>query len=271
MSRKKRKELFKSKQNHEFDKAEMSLYEEVTLMKPFRRKTLVLIGASGAARRSLKNRILQAFPDQFGAPLPHTSRPKRPEEDSGLRYWFVDREDMEVSVKRHQFLEYGEHNGHLYGTKLDSIHSIIDDGLTCILDPSPRSLKQLRNSSEFMPFIVFLAAPGLDEMKHVYDNHRVTNAMISSSKNLSTFERNSSIRNSSKRANQTLASMSSLYVEEDVMKNLDESARLQRAFENYFDLVVVNETHDQTFRQVMEAWNALTVMDQWVPSTWVYS
>ena len=51
----------------------------------------------------------------------------------------------------------------------------------------------------------------------------------------------------------------------------DESARLQRAFENYFDLVVVNETHDQTFRQVMEAWNALTVMDQWVPSTWVYS
>ena len=59
MSRKKRKELFKSKQNHEFDKAEMSLYEEVTLMKPFRRKTLVLIGASGAARRSLKNRILQ--------------------------------------------------------------------------------------------------------------------------------------------------------------------------------------------------------------------
>ena len=59
VSRKKRKELFKSKQNHEFDKAEMSLYEEVTLMKPFRRKTLVLIGASGAARRSLKNRILQ--------------------------------------------------------------------------------------------------------------------------------------------------------------------------------------------------------------------
>ena len=92
MSRKKRKELFKSKQNHEFDKAELSLYEEVTLMKPFRRKTLVLIGASGAARRSLKHRILQAFPDQFGSPLPHTSRPKRPEEDSGIRYWFVDRE-----------------------------------------------------------------------------------------------------------------------------------------------------------------------------------
>ena len=106
--RKKRKEIFKSKQNHEYDKAELSMYEEVTLMKPFRRKTLVLIGASGVARRSLKQKILNADPDQFASPLPHTSRPKRPEEDSGQRYWFVDREDMEYSIRNHEFLEYGE-------------------------------------------------------------------------------------------------------------------------------------------------------------------
>ena len=37
-SRKKRKSLFRSKANADFDKAELSLYEEVTLMKPFRRK-----------------------------------------------------------------------------------------------------------------------------------------------------------------------------------------------------------------------------------------
>ena len=47
-------------------------------MKPFRRKTLVLIDASGAARSTIKHRMLNADPDQFAAPLPHTSRPKRP-------------------------------------------------------------------------------------------------------------------------------------------------------------------------------------------------
>ena len=104
----KRKEIFKSKQNHEFDKAELAMYEEVTLMKPFRRKTLVLIGASGVARRSLKQKILNSDPDQFASPLPHTSRPKRAEEDSGIRYWFVDREDMEYSIRNHEFLEHGE-------------------------------------------------------------------------------------------------------------------------------------------------------------------
>jgi guanylate kinase len=202
---------------------------------------------------------------------------------------------MEYGIKNHEFLEYGELNGNLYGTKLDSIRAIVDDGKTCILDSSPQSLKLLRNSSEFMPFVVFLAAPGMDEMRHVYDNLRVTNSMISAGKNISTFERNSSIRlvifsytyilylyilddnpqmcvyrYSSRRA-RTMESLTSLYAEEDVVKNLEESARLQRAFANYFDLVIINDSHDQTFREVMDAWLALSVMDQWVPSTWVYS
>jgi hypothetical protein len=52
------------------------------------------------------------------------------EEDNGVRYWFVDREDMEWGIKNHEFLEYGEHNGNLYGTKLDSVRAIIDEGKT---------------------------------------------------------------------------------------------------------------------------------------------
>ena len=63
-SRKKKKGFFRSKANTEHDKAELALYEEVTLMKPFRRKTLILIGASGSARRALKHRIINSDPDQ---------------------------------------------------------------------------------------------------------------------------------------------------------------------------------------------------------------
>ena len=82
----------------------------------------------------------------------------------------------------------------ILGTKLDSVRAMIDEGRTCVLDASPQSLKLLRNSSEFMPFVVFLSAPGLDEMRHVYDNMRVTNSMMNTGKSMSTFERTSSIR-----------------------------------------------------------------------------
>ena len=76
---------------------------------------------------------------------------------------------MEYGIKNHEFLEYGELNSNLYGIKLDSVRSTIDDGRTAVLDVSPQSLKMLRNSSEFMPFVVFLAAPGMEEMGHVYE------------------------------------------------------------------------------------------------------
>ena len=92
------------------------------------------------------------------------------------------------------FLHFDSYTNLISGTKLDSVRAIIDEGKTCVLDASPQSLKLLRNSSEFMPFVVFLSAPRLDEMRHVYDNLRVTNSMMNAGKSMSTFERTSSIR-----------------------------------------------------------------------------
>lgn len=62
--------MYQSKQNSEFDKAELALYEEVTRMPPFRRKTLALIGCHGVGRRTLKNRLINSDPEKFGAVVP---------------------------------------------------------------------------------------------------------------------------------------------------------------------------------------------------------
>lgn len=57
-----------------------------------------------------------------------TSRPPRALEENGKGYWFIDREDFEDEVRVNNFLEYGEHNGNLYGTHLDSIRNVIKEG-----------------------------------------------------------------------------------------------------------------------------------------------
>lgn len=54
----------------EFDKAELLLYEEVARMPPFERKTLVLLGAQGVGRRTMKNRLIREDPSKFGTPVP---------------------------------------------------------------------------------------------------------------------------------------------------------------------------------------------------------
>lgn len=40
----------------------------------------------------------------------------------------MEREDMDQEIKENRFLEYGEHNGNLYGTHLDSIRDCIKQG-----------------------------------------------------------------------------------------------------------------------------------------------
>jgi len=269
-AKKKKKNLYQSRGNGAFDKAELSLYEEVVKLPPFKRKSLVLIGANGVGRRTLKGKLLDRNPERFAAPIPHTSRPKRNEEDNGFRFWFVDREDLEMSVRKHEMLEYGEYQGDLYGTKLDSVREVIDQGRMCVLDSSPTALKLLHNSNEFMPYVVFLAAPGMEEMKHLYENGKMASAIMASQRSLTNFEKNSSIRHSTRRG-RTLDSMSGMYVEEDVVKNLEESAKLQRAYANFFDLIVVNESWEDTYIKIMNGLDDVENEPSWVPAKWVYS
>lgn len=54
----------------EFDRHELRIYEEVAKVPPFRRKTLVLIGAQGVGRRSLKNKLMVSDPQRYGTTVP---------------------------------------------------------------------------------------------------------------------------------------------------------------------------------------------------------
>lgn len=70
IARKKKKCIYTAKQNAEFDRAELVLYEEVTRMQPFSRKTLILVGTNGVGRRTLKNRLMNSDPYRYGTVIP---------------------------------------------------------------------------------------------------------------------------------------------------------------------------------------------------------
>lgn len=50
---------------------------------------------------------------------------------------------MEKDIKESRYLEHGEYDGNLYGTKIDSIHEVVDMGRTCILDVNPQVSSKL--------------------------------------------------------------------------------------------------------------------------------
>ncbi|KAJ8251820.1 hypothetical protein GJAV_G00225780 [Gymnothorax javanicus] len=68
--KKKKKMMYLTTKNAEFDRHELLIYEEVAKMPPFRRKCLVLIGAQGVGRRSLKNKLLVSDQLRYGTTIP---------------------------------------------------------------------------------------------------------------------------------------------------------------------------------------------------------
>lgn len=69
--------------------------------------------------------------------LDTTREPKDGEED-GKNYLFVSAEDMLADIEAKKYLEYGTHQGAMYGTKLDTIRDNLNQGLTAILDVEPQ-------------------------------------------------------------------------------------------------------------------------------------
>ena len=64
------------------------------------------------------------------------------------------------------FIFAGSHEEAMYGTKLETIRKIHAEGRVAILDVEPQALKMLR-TSEFAPYVVFIAAPQITNLADV--------------------------------------------------------------------------------------------------------
>lgn len=176
-SMKKRKIMYSTQKNADYDRHSVPIYEELARMPPFQRKTMVLVGSDNTGKDSLVSKLLTKDPDRLATPMPHTSRRPRDGEDSGQGYWFAkSRKEMEDEFLQGKYLEFGEYEGNLYGTKLDSVRAVMRSGKTCVLSIHPQSLKSIR-TPEFMPFVVFVTnedemASDKSDSRTMYDDYR---------------------------------------------------------------------------------------------------
>ncbi|XP_059356222.1 peripheral plasma membrane protein CASK isoform X13 [Carassius carassius] len=152
------KDKYLAKHNAVFDQLDLVTYEEVVKLPAFKRKTLVLLGAHGVGRRHIKNTLITKHPDRFAYPIPHTTRSPKKDEENGKNYFFVSHDQMMQDISNNDYLEYGSHEDAMYGTRLETIRKIHEQGLVAILDVEPQALKVLR-TAEFAPYVVFIAAP----------------------------------------------------------------------------------------------------------------
>jgi hypothetical protein len=83
--------------------------------------------------RTLANRLLQEFPHIYGLSLSHTTRKPRPGEEHGVHYWFVEKDEMEHMIKEGKFVELVTLFGNTYGTSMESIDRVTEQGKVCVM------------------------------------------------------------------------------------------------------------------------------------------
>ena len=109
-----------------------------------RRGLLFVVSApSGAGKTSLVQALLNDD-STLHASVSHTTRPKRPGEQNGVNYHFVDADAFQAMVKAHAFLEHALVFGHQYGTAKASVEQMLAQGQDLILEIDWQGARQVR-------------------------------------------------------------------------------------------------------------------------------
>uniref|UniRef100_A0A8C3P4X3 Discs large MAGUK scaffold protein 4 n=1 Tax=Chrysemys picta bellii TaxID=8478 RepID=A0A8C3P4X3_CHRPI len=98
---------------------------------------------------------------------PDTTRPKREYEVDGRDYHFVaSREKMEKDIQGHKFIEAGQYNSHLYGTSVQSVREVAEQGKHCILDVSANAVRRLQ-AAQLHPIAIFIRPRSLENVLEI--------------------------------------------------------------------------------------------------------
>ncbi|XP_029980598.1 MAGUK p55 subfamily member 4-like isoform X2 [Sphaeramia orbicularis] len=217
-------------------------YEEVTLYQrppQENHRLIILVGASGVGVNELRKRLIKMNPSTFQGPVPHTTRPIRPEEQTGREYHFVSKELFEYMVCNHRFVEYGESKGHLYGTSSDAIDDVLKRGRMCIVDVEPHSILSLR-TRKLKPYVIFIKAPSSERLRETRKNARIiTNYTINRA-----------------------------FTEDDFSEVEDSSQLIEAKYKQFFDCTLVNDDLQDACMQLCSIIQQAQDEPQWIPVSW---
>ncbi|CAG2219236.1 MAGUK p55 subfamily member 7 [Mytilus edulis] len=223
--------------------AKIPTYEDVELLPPnsIHKRPLVLIGAPKVGRNELKRRLMVSNPGHFEDVVPFTSRQKKATELDGVEYHFITRDEMESALVAHRFIEHGEFKGNLYGTRKDSILSVINSGKVCVLTPNSQALRFLR-TAEIKPYVIYIKSPPFQQIQRTRQRH---NAVF-------VFEGNARPFTSS-----------------DFDDIVQTSMKLEQKYGHLFDSVIINENLTKAASELITIAKLAETKSHWVPVSWV--
>uniref|UniRef100_A0A8C6B5A3 MAGUK p55 subfamily member 4 n=1 Tax=Monodon monoceros TaxID=40151 RepID=A0A8C6B5A3_MONMO len=205
-------------------------------------RLIVLVGPSGVGVNELRRQLIELDPNRFQSAVPHTTRSKKSYEMDGREYHYVSKETFESLMYSHRMLEYGEYKGHLYGTSVDAVQAVLDEGKICVMDLEPQGI-QVARTHELKPYVIFIKPSSMSCMKQSRKNAKIiTNYFVDMK-----------------------------FKDEDLQEMEDLAQKMETQFGQFLDHVIVNDSLQDARAQLLSAVQKAQEEPQWVPATWVSS
>ena len=99
----------------------------------FKSPYIVFSAPSGGGKTTIVKKLNEKYPQTIIS-VSATTRPKRPNEQEGVDYYFLDRATFEKYIEQGKFLEFEQVHGNYYGTLKEVVERHISAGRVVLFD-----------------------------------------------------------------------------------------------------------------------------------------
>lgn len=125
---------------------------------------LVVSGPSGSGKTSLAKKLLDIVPKTYFS-ISTTTRKQRENEENGIDYHFIGKDEFLSEIDNGGFLEWAEVHGNFYGTAFKPIEAALNDGKIVVLDIDVQGHKTIREKFPKLVTSVFITTKNMCVLK----------------------------------------------------------------------------------------------------------
>ncbi len=126
-------------------------------------RLFIISGCSGVGKGTLIKLFLEKNPE-IKLSVSATTRTPRDEEQDGVNYFFISKEEFLAAVNNNEFLEWAQFSGNYYGTKKSYVEKTLNKGKDVILEIEVKGAEQVKSK---MPqaVTVFIMPPSVHTLE----------------------------------------------------------------------------------------------------------
>ena len=125
---------------------------------------LVILGPSGSGKSSSMSEMFKSI-DNIYFSISTTTREKRDNEEEGVDYYYISKEEFEKDMEKGLFLEWARVHDNYYATSLKPILKALDDGKLVVFDIDVQGHKIAREKFGDAITSIFITTPNQEELK----------------------------------------------------------------------------------------------------------